>query len=85
MWLGIGILWLFLVLTLIGVVLYGGLEHLSIYTLSLILFIGLLFLGIPSWIIFIIVATKWNSEEEKSLKKRAKVNINIKGKMKDLK
>ena len=36
-------------------------------------------------ILIIIAFSKWNSEKEfKSLKQRAKVNINVKGRMKDL-
>ncbi|MBU2633886.1 MAG: hypothetical protein KJ674_01435 [Nanoarchaeota archaeon] len=46
---------------------------------------SIFFLGIPSWILIIIALVKWNSEKEKKLKDKAKVQVHIKGKVKDLK
>ena len=41
---------------------------------------------IPAIILFLIAWTKWNSEEEHvNLRRRAKVNVHVEGKMKDLK
>jgi hypothetical protein len=51
-----------------------------------IILIAILAWSIPGIILIFIGILKWNSEQEKAetLKSRAKVHINVKGKMKDL-
>ena len=85
MLIGFGIVWLVLDISLIGSL--GRLAANSsdeFIGVSGVLAI-IIFLAIPSIILFIIAISKWNSEREfKNLKQRARINIHMKGRLKDL-